>query len=634
MTNYINYIYIYINTIKAPAFGITFLFIIWGPLSTAQNYQDVQLANEYMLKGDKKKALELFRDLSKTEATNQLIYNNYFNLLLDVGAFDEASTYLKRNQRRDPNNFQYQLDAGLIMIKSGELNKAERYFRENINQSKTNVQRIKMMAEYFTSRSLSEYAVVALNESRDALGNPYLFCLDLAMLYRIQGNQDKMVQEYLNYVTQNSANIQYVKNVMQTMLTKPSELESLEKLLYDKIQRNPDVEVYSDLLIWVTLQQKNFFASFIQARAYDKRYRTDGDKSMEVAKVALDNEDFVNASKIYRYVIKEFPNSQNRFLASLGLLRTREAQIKTTFPVNADSVRSLLADYQAFIDQFGENANAWEASRHQAVLYATHLNENERAVDILNAIIANPRASLYLKSKAKLDLGDIFLLKGEPWESTLLYSQVEKQQKESPLAYEAKLRNAKLSYYKGDFRLAQEHLNILKEATTREIANDALDLSMRIKENLAYDSLAEGLKEYASIELLLYQNRVDEALERIAHLKEGQVRVGSGDSLKTISNLSILDDVYWLEANIRLQKGEFDTAIALLKRIQDEHGDDILADDAFFTEGEILERQLNDKTRAMEIYREFLNKFPGSVYAAEARKRFRTLRGDFENKDL
>lgn len=632
MTNNINYIYKYINTINAPSLGITVLLIFWGFVSTAQNYQDVQLANEYMMKGDRKKALELYRDLSKNDATNQLIYNNYFNLLLDAGEFDEANAYLKRNQRKDPNNLQYQLDGGLVMIKSGELNKADKYFRENINHNKTNVQRAKMMAEYFTSRSLSDYAVIALTQSRDALGNPYLFCLDLAMLHRIQGNQDKMVQEYLNYVTQNSANIQYVKNVMQTMLTKPSELESLENLLYDKIQRNPDIEVYSDLLIWVTLQQKNFFASFVQARAYDKRYKTDGDKSMEVAKVALDNEDFINASKIYRYVIKEFPNSQNRFLASLGLLRTREAQIKTTFPVNADSVRSLLADYQNFIDQFGGNANAWEASRHQAVLYATHLGENEKAIEILGAIVANPRASLQLKSKAKLDLGDIYLLKGEPWESTLLYSQVEKQQKESPLAYEAKLKNAKLSYFKGDFRLAQDHLNILKEATTREIANDALDLSMRIKENLAYDSLAEGLKEYAAIELLLYQNRVDEALQRIGHLKEGRVK--SGDSFKTISNLSILDDVYWLEANLRLQQGEFENAIALLKKIQIDHSDDILADDAMFLEAEIYERQINDRNKAMELYREFLNKFPGSVFAAEARKRFRTLRGDFENQDM
>jgi hypothetical protein len=36
----------------------------------------------------------------------------------------------------------------------------------------------------------------------------------------------------------------------------------------------------------------------------------------------------------------------------------------------------------------------------------------------------------------------------------------------------------------------------------------------------------------------------------------------------------------------------------------------------------------------MEIYREFLNKFPGSVFAAEARKRYRTLRGDFATTEI
>ena len=55
-------------------------------------------------------------------------------------------------------------------------------------------------------------------------------------------------------------------------------------------------------------------------------------------------------------------------------------------------------------------------------------------------------------------------------------------------------------------------------------------------------------------------------------------------------------------------------------------------DDSYFLQGEIYERQLKDKDKAMEIYREFLNKYPGSVYAAEARKRFRALRGDFINQ--
>jgi len=491
---------------------------------------------------------------------------------------------------------------------------------------KSNMQLAKMMSDYLAARSLSEYSIMALNECRNYLGNPYLFCLELAMLYRIQGQQDKMVQEYLSYVTQSSANIQYVKNVMQALLTKPEELESLERLLYDKVQQSPDVEVYSDLLIWVTMQQKNFYASFIQARAYDKRYKREGEKSLEVARVALDNDDYDNASRIYRYVIKEYRGTSNHLLARLGLIRTREARVKQTFPVNEDSVQVLIDDYEEFITEYPSNPNSLEAARNQALLYANFLDKKDSAIEILNKLVNNTRATLYLKSKAKLDLGDIYLLKGEPWESTLLYSQVEKTQKENPVGYEAKLKNAKLSYFKGNFRLAQEHLDILKEATTREISNDAMDLSMRIKENIAFDSVGEALKQYALVELLLYQNKIDSALRKISNLKQGISEGGA------FSNQTILDDVYWLEANIRMKRGEFAESIALLEKILVEYPDDVLADDAFFLQGEIYERQVNDKDKAMEIYREFLTKFPGSVFAAEARKRFRTLRGDFANE--
>ena len=601
-------------------------FLLFAFSVSAQNHADIQLANEYLVKGDKKKAIDLYKDLSRSEANIPLIHNNYLNLMIDMGAFDEALDYLKRIMRRDPENVQYKLDVGLVYVRSGEVGKADRHFKELSGQLKSNMQLAKMMSDYLAARSLSEYSIMALNECRNYLGNPYLFCLELAMLYRIQGQQDKMVQEYLSYVTQSSANIQYVKNVMQALLTKPEELESLERLLYDKVQQSPDVEVYSDLLIWVTMQQKNFYASFIQARAYDKRYKREGEKSLEVARVALDNDDYDNASRIYRYVIKEYRGTSNHLLARLGLIRTREARVKQTFPVNEDSVQVLIDDYEEFITEYPSNPNSLEAARNQALLYANFLDKKDSAIEILNELVNNTRATLYLKSKAKLDLGDIYLLKGEPWESTLLYSQVEKTQKENPVGYEAKLKNAKLSYFKGNFRLAQEHLDILKEATTREISNDAMDLSMRIKENIAFDSVGEALKQYALVELLLYQNKIDSALRKISNLKQGISEGGA------FSNQTILDDVYWLEANIRMKRGEFAESIALLEKILVEYPDDVLADDAFFLQGEIYERQVNDKDKAMEIYREFLTKFPGSVFAAEARKRFRTLRGDFANE--
>ncbi len=623
MTNSNNKNIYYIRIIIKHHLGISLLMLITS-LSFAQPQEQLQLANEYLLKGDKKKAVELYRDLSKSDQNTSFIYNNYLNLLMDLGLYDEAQNFIKRNTKRDPQNLQYRMDLGLTFMRSGDQNRADKIFKDLIIENKSNVQRVRVMSEYFMSRSLTDYGILVLTIGRQAMANPYLFCLELAMLHRLKGNQDEMVQEYLSYVTQSSANIQYVKNVLQALLTKPEELESLEKLLYDRVQQFPDVEVYADLLIWVTMQQKNFFASFIQARAYDKRYKREGEKSMEVAKVALDNEDYDTALKIYRYLIREYPTSQNYLLARLGMISTREERVKKTFPVKTDSVRTLIADYNNFINQYPNNSNAFEASKKQALLFASYLDQKDSAINILNKLLVNPKASQYLKAKVKLDLGDIYMLKGEPWESSLLYSQVEKTQKESVVGYEAKLKNAKLSYYKGDFRLAQEHLDILKQATTREIANDALELSMRIKENIAFDSVGEALMAYASIELLLYQNKIDSALDKIDKLKQGISNTGTA-----ISNQTILDDVYWLEANLRMQLGEFEKAISLLQQITDEYGNDILSDDAYFLQGEIQERHIRNKDKAMEIYRDFLSKFPGSVYAAEARKRYRQLRGDF-----
>jgi TolA-binding protein len=58
------------------------------------------------------------------------------------------------------------------------------------------------------------------------------------------------------------------------------------------------------------------------------------------------------------------------------------------------------------------------------------------------------------------------------------------------------------------------------------------------------------------------------------------------------------------------------------------HFMDILADDALFGLADLHENQLGAPDVAQGLYERLLNEFPGSLYAVEARKRFRRLRGD------
>jgi TolA-binding protein len=316
-----------------------------------------------------------------------------------------------------------------------------------------------------------------------------------------------MVEEYINIASENKSNLSGLQNILQDNLTKQEDLEKFEQILIAKIQKEPGQSIYSDLLIWYYTQQKEFTKAFFQARSLDKRLKMEGAKVMEIGLISLQNKDFKSASTIFEYLVKEYPRSSSYPTARRYLILSKEELVKQTYPIDKEQILSLIADYQRLINEIGKTPQTAEALRSMGLLHAFYLDQKEEGLNYLNESVKIARADNELIGKSKLDMGDIYLLKNEPWEATLLYSQVEKSNKEQPIGYEAKLRNAKLSYYKGDFELAQGHLDILKMATSREIANDAMDLSLLIQDNTAMDTLGEAMKEYAFIELLLFQNK-------------------------------------------------------------------------------------------------------------------------------
>ncbi|MCC7050909.1 MAG: hypothetical protein IT239_03920, partial [Bacteroidia bacterium] len=60
----------------------------------------------------------------------------------------------------------------------------------------------------------------------------------------------------------------------------------------------------------------------------------------------------------------------------------------------------------------------------------------------------------------------------------------------------------------------------------------------------------------------------------------------------------------------------------------EKYSDDLLADDALINLAKLYENQLNNKMQAQLYYQKLLTDYSGSIYAAEARKAYRRLRGD------
>ena len=99
------------------------------------------------------------------------------------------------------------------------------------------------------------------------------------------------------------------------------------------------------------------------------------------------------------------------------------------------------------------------------------------------------------------------------------------------------------------------------------------------------------------------------------------------DFLKKWPQHSLTDEVYMQQARYYLTTGNTEAAMEKLARISQEWSHDLLADDAAFMQANLLQ-EAGQRDEAMQAYTEFLKKHADSVFAAEARKRFRQLRGD------
>jgi outer membrane protein assembly factor BamD (BamD/ComL family) len=162
-------------------------------------------------------------------------------------------------------------------------------------------------------------------------------------------------------------------------------------------------------------------------------------------------------------------------------------------------------------------------------------------------------------------------------------------------------------------------LDVLKLATSREIANDAEQLSMLILDNTGLDSTETAMREYSAIDLLLFQNKLEEATVQISHMS------------KKYQHHTIADELMWLQSKIWVKQNKVDEAISEQLQIAKLYPLDILGDDALYEAARLTDERKKDTVTALKLYQQFLTTYPGSLFAAEARKRIRQLRGDAVN---
>ncbi len=585
--------------------------------------QDEQLATQYLQNKEYDKAVVYFEKLFNKK-DGAVFYNPYLLCLTKLEQFDKAEKLIKKQIKQNQQNLRFIVDLGTFYSDRKKTSDAQSQYEKAIKQLNTpNQQQIFDLANAFLEVQQWDYAIETYKRGRKLLNGFYPFSAEIADVYSKKGDIEGMVNEYLSLLAFGDDQLQTVQNGLQPSFGEDKDEkknEIIKNALLKKVQSNSERTVYTELLIWFFIQEKNFNGALVQSKALDKRLREDGQRIMFLGQLCVSNEEYEIAAKCYQYVIEKGKDNYNYINARMELLNAQYKKVTAKFSYTPDDLVELEKNFNTTLDELGKSSGTAILMKNLAHLQGFFMNKTKEASDLLNEAIKLHGINEKTQAECKLELGDIFLMTGEIWDASLFYSQVEFDFKHEPLGNEAKFRNAKLSYYNGEFQWAQAQLDVLKGSTEKLIANDAMELSLLISDNShegGDDSIA--LCIFSRADLLSFRNEIEKALTTLDSITQ------------KFPSSPLSDDILYKKYKIKRKQGKFTEASEQLQKLLDNYSFDILGDDAMFKLAELNELYLHNTEKAKQLYEELLTKFPGSLYTIEARKRFRKLRGDSVN---
>jgi len=591
---------------------VAFFFNLHLPAAQAQN---LDLANQYYQNGEYQKAASLYSQLLDNDDQSDIFFNRYVDCLINLEQYDECEKAIKKQLKKSPENVSLYVTYGNLYERQEKTDEAKAQYERAIEKMAPDYVSVNRLASLFINSGKYDFATQAYERGSKLMKDPNRFAFNLGELYRRKGEPAKMIEYYLNALTADPGKIYTIQTLLARYLS-PSDFTELQTQLYTRIQtdENPDLV---ELLAWSFVQRKDFKSALRQYKALDKRLDENGQRVFNLAKDAADARDYDTAISGYDYIVAEKGQLNPFFFeAKREVMECRRKKITEGFDYTQDDLKMLETEYENFLSRFGKGKPTSSIVLQLADLEALYINNLPKAISLLEDLKQSPGLDRDQLARTKINLADYYLMHGDIWESTLLYSQVDKDFKEEQIGQEARFKNARLSYFNGDFQWAQAQFDVLKASTSKLIANDALDLSVFIMDNLNLDTTAAAISLYSAAELLVFQNRFDEAFLKLDTLR------------RDFPDHSLQDDILYLEAQVYEKKRNYEKAAEMYRQVADKYPEDIRADNALYALAQLYEFKLNDAEKAKTLYEKIFMDYSGSVFAVEARKRFRILRGD------
>lgn len=573
---------------------------------------DDQLATQHYREQEFDKARDIYKQLfEKTDRANY--FQQYVECLIQLKDYDKAEKELKSFMKKNPSHYKSLADLVYVYTLQGNNDKASKQFNEILKNLPDGVSNIRSLSSAFQSRSLNDMAIAILEKGSSKLKENEDFYLDLAYIHQTTASYQEAFRYYFLEIEAHPGQYNNIRNRLQSMLfydVNHSIADELRIALLQHTQQKPDNLEYAQLLVWFALQQEDYDIALAQCQSIDRKTHDQDAQINNLAGICLNNKQFDIAKQGYQYIVDKGKSNPFYGQAVAGIINSEYQKLKAANSTDMKAYGNLKKRIGTAYDEVNTNDLA-KLTLIDADIMTYHLNQSEDAITLLSQTV-NQVGSKQDQAALKLKLADIYLYNDEVWEATLLYSQVDKSLKEDPLGHEARFKNAQLRYFIGEYEWAESQLKVLKAATSKLIANDAMTLSLIIKDNLEVDTTGLELNRLARVDYRIYQQREDEAITLLDEIADNGNEVSKPHAL-------------FRKGEIAEKRKEFESAEQMFLQIVEQYPDSYMADAALMRAALIEQNNLKNKELSKQHYEQLIDDYPTSIYTSQAKKNYRKL---------
>lgn len=590
-----------------------FLFVCLPFCTMAQRNNDSQLAYTYYQNKEYEKAAQLFIQLyERTKSANYLDY--HVICLINGKMYDQAEEVLKKYLKTDGRNKGFLVNLGFIYEQQGKLKKSEEYYGKAVKSLIPQNGDIIDLAGKF--RNIREYgwAIRTYLQGQELLKKPTAFLRELGDCYLMARDYDHMMDLFIRHLQAKPGDLNTITSQL-SFARSYDIINSVDTVIERKLNEVFGVKdyhpIFDELAIWYNLQTRRYEKALEHAAELNRKAKGKLNSYIQIARNASADGEYDLAVLAYGQVLKQGKDSNDFYQTARKEILSNEQDRFQAQQAPQESFRQLARQCEEYMQEFLYTPDNLDIAILLSDLYAYRLQQPDSADAVLKKSIQIPRLNQNRQSLLKSKRADLLTFMDNPWEATILYTQIEKSNPNNNVGYEAKLKKAWLAYYAGDLLWAKAQFDVLKGATSKLISNDAIQMAHFIQMNYTEEEDNEDLTRLARAEYLIFRQQNDLALATL-------------DSLTHSIQTGIADRAALQKSKLLHALKHTAEASDMLERLQKESQQTYIRAEAIM-ELAALKIEQQDTAGARELYKLLVSEYSGSVYSVEAGRLYREL---------